>query len=158
MPQEMRARIEGIWRSIQITVPGTEFNFEFWTRNTPRRSTYPACRAVIAARRQGMGAEDAPADPMIRAIQRAYYLEARNPSDTETLVDLAGALGLDRGRFAADLQAPATQAALEQEIATAQRLGAHGLPSLVLEDGGRHRLLTIDYRDERVVLQQLRQL
>ena len=30
---------------------------------------------------------------MIHAIQRAYYLEARNPSDTQTLIELAGEIG-----------------------------------------------------------------
>ena len=35
---------------------------------------------------------------MIEAIQRAYYLEARNPSDRSTLLDLADNLGLDPDR------------------------------------------------------------
>jgi len=32
---------------------------------------------------------------MILAIQVAYYLHARNPSDDQTLVELAAALGLE---------------------------------------------------------------
>lgn len=52
MPADMRDKIKGIWQTIQQTVPGTPFNFEFWEKCTPRRSTYPACRAVIAARKQ----------------------------------------------------------------------------------------------------------
>ena len=95
MPAEMRARIEQTWRRIQTIVPGTEFNFEFWTRNTPRRSTYPACRAVLAAKHFDPALEA----PMIAAIQRAYYREARNPSDLETLSTLAAELGVDREAF-----------------------------------------------------------
>jgi putative protein-disulfide isomerase len=49
-------------------------------------------------------------------IQRAYYLEARNPSDNETLVELAADIGLDVERFSADLVAEATQRSLLAEI------------------------------------------
>ena len=39
-------------RRIEGRIPGVRFNFDFWTHCTPKRSTYPACRAVIAARAQ----------------------------------------------------------------------------------------------------------
>jgi putative protein-disulfide isomerase len=78
MPVELRRTISGHWRKIQETL-GAEFNFDFWTKCTPRRSTYPACRAVIAAANQQHESE------MILAIQRAYYLRAMNPSDTDIL-------------------------------------------------------------------------
>ncbi|GAM76629.1 thioredoxin [Vibrio ishigakensis] len=44
MPMEMRAAIESYWERISGLL-GTEFNHDFWRNNTPRRSTYPACRA-----------------------------------------------------------------------------------------------------------------
>ena len=52
MGSAMRERLQDTWRNIQRRVPGTRFNFDFWTSCSPRRSTWPACRAVIAARRQ----------------------------------------------------------------------------------------------------------
>ncbi|MGH8568578.1 MAG: DsbA family protein, partial [Gammaproteobacteria bacterium] len=70
MPEAMRQYIRGTWRRIEREVPGTRFNFGFWNRCRPRRSTYPACRAVIAAISRGPEFEE----PMIEAIQRAYYL------------------------------------------------------------------------------------
>ena len=103
MPQQMRDKISAIWQQIQQMLPATEFNHDFWQRCTPRRSTYPACRAVISARNQGAGFEE----PMILAIQRAYYLEARNPSEEETLAELAEAIGLDGDEFVRDLNAAA---------------------------------------------------
>jgi putative protein-disulfide isomerase len=87
MPMAQRETIAGYWGRIAEET-GAEFNFDFWQQCEPRRSTYPACRAVIAAARQG--AEEA----MIDAIQRAYYLRAMNPSNTSTLVQLAIELGL----------------------------------------------------------------
>lgn len=151
MPDAMRQAISGYWRVIQRKVPGTRFNFEFWERNTPRRSTYPACRAVIAARNQGEEFEES----MILGIQEAYYLQARNPSDDSTLVSLAGELGLDEERFAADLNASETRARLLEEIAEGQRLGAMGFPSLILQQGALARTLHYDYNDPRPLLRQL---
>jgi putative protein-disulfide isomerase len=143
MPEAMREYIQSTWRRIERAVPGTEFNFEFWTRCRPRRATYPACRAVIAAMIQSPDFEVS----MIESIQRAYYLEARNPSDNDTLINLAEAIGLDREHFAHDLNSAATQEDLLRQIRFGKRLGARGFPSLILENGGVYRPIAHDYND-----------
>ncbi|MEJ2575124.1 MAG: DsbA family protein [Gammaproteobacteria bacterium] len=148
MAEAMREHLRRTWRRIQERVPGTHFNFDFWERCRPRRSTWPACRAVIAARAQAPARED----DMILAIQRAYYLDARNPSEASTLVELAGALGLDAARFSSDLGAPATARVLQEEIATARGLGVDSFPSLVLEYGASRWPIPVDYRDARPML------
>ena len=66
MPPSMQAHLQQTWRRIQQDIPGTQFNFDFWTRCSPSRSTYPACRAIIATRMQALvskvhGAADTPA-------------------------------------------------------------------------------------------------
>jgi len=152
MPQQMRIYLQQTWRTIQQRVPGTRFNFSFWEECAPKRSTYPACRAVLAAKKQGAEFEE----PMIFAIQQAYYLQARNPSEDDLLISLAVEIGLDRARFAADLSAAATHEMLLQEIAFGRSIGVHGFPSLVLHQGDGHRLLEYDYNDPEVVLAQLR--
>lgn len=151
MPPEMRRYLQETWRNVQQRVPGTRFNFAFWEQCKPRRSTYPACRAVIAARRQFVQAEER----MILAIQQAYYLEARNPSDVEVLIALAEEIGLDTARFSADLGAAQTQTQLMEEIAFGRAIGVQGFPSLVLSHAGGYRLLNYDYNDPEVVLAQL---
>ncbi|HFD11524.1 MAG TPA: DsbA family protein, partial [Crenotrichaceae bacterium] len=104
MPETLQNTIRQTWQHIQTAVPGTEFNHEFWTTCQPRRSTYPACRAVIAARTQGNQYEQA----MINAIQHAYYLDAKNPSDDEVLIELAAKLKLDLKQFQTDLNSQQT--------------------------------------------------
>lgn len=151
MPAAMRSTLQETWRRIQQVVPGTEFNFDFWIRCVPRRSTYPACRAVIAAQRQGACYEE----PMILAIQEAYYREARNPSDDETLLDLATRLGLDAERFHKDLNSAETQSLLREQIGMSRKLGADGLPSLILEHNGLYRRLPYNYRDAGVILERI---
>jgi putative protein-disulfide isomerase len=152
MPQEMQRYLQRTWRQIQERVPGTRFNFAFWSDCRPRRSTYPACRAVIAASRQDPANESA----MILAIQEAYYLQARNPSDDDTLVALAAELGLDSERFGDDLDSPDTRAEFRRQIGLARALGVQGFPALVLVRDDGVQPLRLSYDDPEVVLRQLR--
>jgi len=151
MPEEMRQYLQKTWGTIQSRL-GTEFNFDFWTRCEPRRATYPACRAVIAAREQD--AEEA----MIDAIQQAYYLRAMNPSEDETLITLARELELDAARFEADLNSPSTRDELARQVAFSRGLGAQGFPGLILESGPGRWPVEYDYRDPAVTLAQLERL
>ncbi|BAW80114.1 hypothetical conserved protein [Candidatus Nitrosoglobus terrae] len=154
MPLTLQQKIQGIWKKIQKEVPRTEFNFDFWDKCHPRRSTYPACRAVIAAIKQGKVFEEA----MILQIQRAYYLQARNPSDDATLISLAVDLGLDRIQFINDLNSPETHAALTWEIQLSQTLGATGFPSLILKQLQHCYPLHIDYNSPLETIKQIKAL
>ncbi len=154
MPDSMRAQLRETWRRIQARIPGTRFNFDFWTVCAPRRSTWPACRAVIAVRRQEPAFDQA----MTAAVQRAYYLEARNPSDRETLIALAGEIGADSDRFARDLDAEDTRQALAEEIAKARGMGVDSFPSLVLGSAGSRWRIPVDYTDPAAMLETIRLL
>lgn len=151
MPDAMRQNLQATWQRIQQRLPQTRFNFDFWRLNTPRRATYPACRAVITARRLQPEAEDA----MILAIQQAYYLQARNPSDDATLIELANQIGLDSHAFKAQLGAPETQRELEQEILLTRQLGVRSFPSLVLTRGDGHWSVAVDYTSADAMLEAL---
>lgn len=148
MPDAMKTAIAGYWKKIQQHIPGTEFNFDFWTKCQPRRSTYPACRAVIAARLQNESIEK----EMIAAIQKAYYLKAKNPSDDDTLIDLAESLGLDKHKFKIDLNSASTQQQLEDDIRFAQRMGAQGFPSMMLEINDQYHYVPLDYNNPEAAL------
>ncbi|MEH6650188.1 MAG: DsbA family protein [Motiliproteus sp.] len=154
MPAEMQQFLRQTWQRIQQQIPGTEFNFDFWDHCSPRRSTYPACRAVIAAANQGAEYHA----KMTLAIQKGYYLEARNPSDDATLIGMAKALGLDVEGFTAELNAPQTQQRLMQDILRSQQLGAQGFPSLILQQGDQQWLLPLDYHNPDATLQRINSL
>ena len=150
MPPEQQQTIAGYWKDVAAKT-GAEFNFDFWTRCRPRRSTYPACRAVLVARRHGLE------DEMIDAIQRAYYLRATNPSDQETLVLLATELGLDPARFADALVSPETESELREEFALRRRLGVRSFPSLVLVNGDLSYSIGVNYLDFAPTLDTIEQ-
>jgi len=148
MPKTMQADIAGYWKKIQQHIPGTKFNFDFWKKCQARRSTYPACRAVIAARNQDPKLEKA----MIEGIQTAYYLEAKNPSNDNTLVTIAQSLGLEPKQFLSDLNAVETQQQLEKEILFAREIGAQGFPSMIIEKQGKHEIVPLDYNNSNPAL------
>jgi putative protein-disulfide isomerase len=154
MPADMQARIRSTWRRIQETIPGVEFNFDFWTRCVPRRSTWASCRAVIAARQQGEAFDRG----MTTAIQQAYYTQARNPSDTAVLLELAGELGLDTARFANDLDSDATCATLRGEMARCEAMRIHSFPALVLAAGASEWHIPVDYGDRAPMLELINDL
>lgn len=139
MSAEMQTMLQQAWRRIQQHIPGTEFNFAFWTDCKPRRSTWPACRAVLAAARQQQELA------MIEAIQQAYYLRAMNLSDDSTLLQLAAELGLDTERFAVDLNSEATRLRLQQQMRQAHSMPINGFPSLVLQTGRGLQPIPLDY-------------
>ena len=145
MPLEQQKTIAGYWEKVTEDT-GAKFNFDFWKNCQPRRSTYPACRAVLAAAKQC--AEQG----MIDAIQRAYYLRAMNPSDNSTLITLAAEMGLDEARFSEDLTGPEIQAALEQNFALRRKIGVNSFPSLVLAQGEVFLPIEVDYQSYQTSL------
>jgi len=111
----------------------------------------PACRAVIAARLQGAQFDRA----MTHAIQRAYYQNAKNPSDDAVLIELAVALGLDSAAFTAQLNSGSARQQLEQEIMFSRQLGVRGFPSLLLLAGNSSRVIQINFTDFKVMLEDI---
>ena len=151
MPEEMRLNVIDNWRRIQREIPGTEFNYDFWSRCSPRRSTYPACRAIIACRMQQPELES----EMLLLIQQAYYLLARNPSDLDVLVALAEQLGLDTRQFVDDIQSEVCQNVLLEEIEFCREINIFSFPSLVIKQGESYTPLDIDYNSSTNILSQI---
>jgi len=151
MPLAQQQAIAGYWKNIEGLL-GTQFNHDFWQQNTARRSTYPSCRAVIAARWQD--AEE----QMILALQEAYYLKAQNPSDTETHIMLAAELGLDVEKFTADLNSTELEQAFVEELQFAYSLPISGFPSMVLQHQGEVHVIPLDYKDHRGALQAISEI
>ncbi len=148
MNPAMRERLEATWHRIETNVPDTHFNFDFWRNCTPYRSTYPSCRAVIAAMQQGAEYDE----KMTKAIQQAYYQQERNPSLIETLVNIAGEIGLDRERFEQALSSDEVEQELQRQIGFAREIGAESYPALILAVNSSRWPVGIDYNDAAPML------
>ena len=152
MPEPMKHMLSQTWKQIETAIPGTQFNHSFWTEAQPRRSTWPSCRAVIAVRNQDPALET----PMISAIQEAYYLQAKNPSDTDVLATIAQQLGCDVKRFTNEIHSEATRNALLGELQLARQLGVQGFPSLRLKTAKEQIFeLPVNYNNPSAMLDQI---
>ena len=145
MPKAQQQAIIQHWKRIEQTL-GSHFNYDFWHLCKPRRSTYPACRSVIAAKKQTKEMD------MIQAIQEAYYVKAQNPSDYDTHYQLAQALGLNLERFKKDIMSSETEQSLQQQIQLSRSLPISGFPSLVLWHNSKWHPIKVDYLDHNTML------
>src|SRR5690606_16943240 len=110
------------------------------------RSTGPACRAAISARRQGR----AVAERVLRRLREAVYLDGR-PADTPDRVRaaLTGVPGLDLDALLADFDTDRVHALLRTEAAEARRVhpgteqaartGSTPYPGPPVGEGGQRR-------------------
>lgn len=151
MPEEMEEFLQQTWQQVSQQL-GSEFNFDFWTKCQPRRATYPACRGVLLARDEGLE------QPFYQAVQQAYYLQAKNPSDDDTLINIAAELGMDSSAFASALNSEHTQQRLQQEINQTRRLPIQGFPSLVMALNGDLILIELDYKNAQTSFKQIESL
>ncbi len=153
MPESMQLFLQQTWKKIEQTIPGTHFNFDFWTQCSPRRSTYPSNRAVIAARLQG-----AEFDELITTrIQQAYYQEAKNPSDNSTLIKLATDVGLNPQQFKNDISSDIVDQMLGEEIHLTRVLGMNSFPSLAIEKEGEVSHVNLNYTNSQEMITQIEQ-
>ena len=146
-PMDMKTKsyIQSAWRSVADRT-AAEFNHQFWVMCQPRRSTYPACRAVIAAGLQLNGSRER----YYEAVQRAYFLDARNPSNYETLISLAKEIGLNPIQFQEDLDSSAVQQTFREELNQVRSLGVSGFPTVIWHqqdatDGSHLKVLSRGY-------------
>jgi putative protein-disulfide isomerase len=148
MPQTMQNMLQNTWRNIEQKV-GTKFNYDFWSTCKPRRSTYLACQACISARVQGKEYE------MIKETQKAYYLNASNPSDRDTLERVASNINLDVEKFSLDLESEEIITIFEKDLNKRRKLGANGFPSLVLKINNKYFKIEVNYANHESVLKQI---
>ncbi|MBR8745105.1 DsbA family protein [Nocardiopsis sp. MG754419] len=90
-------------------------------------NTFDAHRLTHLAREHGLG------DAAHERLMRAQLVEARVLNDLDTLVGLAGEIGLDTERARAVLSGTEYTEQVREDIAAAQRLGATGVPFFVLD-------------------------
>ena len=150
----MQQALAATWQRIQQQIPGIEFNYDFWRHNSktqPRRSTYPSCRAVLAAKIQDPELEKA----MILSIQQAYFLHTKNPSNIDILTDIATSIGLKSEQFRHDMASQTVEIQLQEQLQLARRLSVQGFPSLVLRKGDRLHAIPLDYNNSHTMQQAI---
>lgn len=91
----------------------------------------PPSRAVLAA----ASLNDRLAFPMMKAIQSAFFAGGRDVTQTDTLIDLAAGLGLDREAFLQASTSASVRSKTRAQFVKTRQMGVRGLPALILQQG-----------------------
>ncbi|MCC6076207.1 DsbA family protein [Pseudomonas sp. GCM10022188] len=129
------------WQAVHART-GQSFRFEGALPAGFVYDTEPACRALVAVRQL----DPARLWPLLRAIQQAFYVEGRDVSRADVLVELAEAAGVARPAFAAAFDSAALREATAADFQRVQNLGIAGFPTLLAERNGQLALLTNGYQ------------
>ncbi len=127
---------------------------------TDRRQVFDSGPATLALTAVARTAPERELDAL-QAIQRARYVEGRDITRLDTLAAVLQALGLEPA--AALLAEPdaalrdANRARTDQAQALLQAFGARGVPSFILEEDGRRRMLNANtvYSNPQAFIDQL---
>jgi predicted DsbA family dithiol-disulfide isomerase len=107
-----------------------------------------ALQVTELARDQGLH------EPVHSRLMRAYWSEAADIGDEETLLDLVAEAGLDRAEAAAALAEGRYGERVQASTLAANRQGVHAIPAFVLEG----RLLVLGAQPEALFERAVEQL
>ena len=93
-----------------------------------------------------------------KEIQTTLEDALMNPSEEETLLQLADELGLDFDQFMADLSSDDVEQALQQQIQFTRQLPIQGFPSWVLEVDGEYHAIAVDYDSAQTSLVRITEI
>ncbi|PKO85262.1 MAG: 2-hydroxychromene-2-carboxylate isomerase [Betaproteobacteria bacterium HGW-Betaproteobacteria-12] len=103
--------------------------------NPPSRFPLPT-QAAARAYYWLHGQDCALARRFAHAVYRAFFVDDRDISAPETVLDIAAGLGIDRAALAAALQTPEVKARLKDECDAALAAGVFGSPHVIID--GEH--------------------
>lgn len=152
MTELMQKQIIQNWNTIEKTIPGIKFNYDFWIKCVARRSTYPSCRAILATIKQDINLER----DMLKLIQQAYYLDAKNPSDYNVLYELSKKLDLDHNQFVRDINSEEINNELMSQVQLCSDIGADSFPSLYLKTNVTYQPIVLDYNNADIILDHIK--
>jgi len=131
-PEAGKAEIMTHWEAAARHPDGERINVALMRqRDFPYPYSMPGLLACKAAEFQGGPAAHW---DMFDRVQEAHAVEARNIADFEVLRECARDVGLDVPRWERDFRSPEVRAAVERDLAEAQRRGIYAVPTLLFND------------------------
>ena len=123
---------------------GLHFDFDAITRSP---------NTLLSHRLIALAPDDA-REAVIDAVYAAYFEQGRDLGDLETLVEVAGAAGLDREAMRVLLQGDAAREQVQAEARWAQEAGISGVPFFIVDN----RYAWSGAQPPEAIVQMLRQL
>ncbi|MEF9873747.1 MAG: DsbA family oxidoreductase [Glutamicibacter sp.] len=107
----------------QAAAEGLNYDFA----NLKVANSFTALRVLEYAKKHGAGNE------MKEALLSAHFEKGLNTGDLETLLELAGTLGLDTGELRAKLSSGSYVEEVNADIVQARELGISGVPFFIID-------------------------
>lgn len=156
MSEQQRHEIQSHWLKVQAATDRA-FDFQHCLPDGFIYNTLPACRAVAVL----FCVEPTLAWNYLDALHTAFYERGLDITDDGNLVDVATNLGLPEKSFAAAIQDPAADDALQADLQLTVDNGVTGFPSLLIELAGKNgkpdykRLLVVGYEPYESVVEKI---
>ena len=125
------------WRDVH-RLTGQPFVFEGAMPEGFVYNTEPASRAVIAV----AGIDADAIFPYFKSVQAAFYAQGRDVTRTETLAELAVQHNIGKPRFLESFESEEARNKTRTHFRVTREAGVRGFPTIVLQSGAGHKLLT----------------
>jgi putative protein-disulfide isomerase len=140
-----KAEIRNHWRHVEAA-SGLPFDDAMLMSPGFVYDTEPACRAVVTAREM-----QGDAIKLLKAIQAAFYRDARDVTDDEVLIAIAAENAFAENTFAEKLRSDAMREATRTDFQLAASIGVRGFPMLCAARGNELHAITNGYAPLQVV-------
>lgn len=129
------------WQRVQAST-GQEFNTAILGLEHFEYDTEPPCRAAVAVREL----DEAKLFTFFQALQQAFYVDARDITQSDVLADIAEKEGIDREKFLELFADEKMRDKTKADAYKARSMGANAFPSLVFIDEEGHLCVMKGYR------------
>ncbi len=143
-------RFHALWEQV-TAVTGQQFSMGLPSGPGFVYNSRPACLGVMAAR----AVNDRPPFEFLEAMQRAFFLEARDITSTTVMGEIAAACGIDARAFREALSSDATTRAVDAEMDGCRRYGTQALPATLVETETGRSLFAGGYVSDEFLLRGL---
>lgn len=130
---------------------GQVFNQALFEKDSFDYNTEPACRALVTAR----CLDEEKIFTFIYALQKAFYQDARDITQTNVICDIASETGLDKEVFRELFLSQKMKESTEADKYKARSMGANSFPSLVFIDEEGHLYVLKGYRSFQEIKKHL---
>jgi putative protein-disulfide isomerase len=153
MTAAFKEMLRGHWRHV-AAASALPFSEAILERDDFVYDTEPPCRGVVTAR----ALDPAKAFEYFKAVQLAFYRDAREATDASVLAGIAVECGYDGAEFARAFDSQAMHEAVRGDFARAQALGVSGFPTLAVGYGPELYLVTSGFVTEDVLEHRLAEI
>jgi len=146
----LRSSIRHHWQSVS-DASGQPFDFARFDDQQFIYDTEPACRALVSVR----NVEPNKSLAMFEALQRSFYAEDLDITQTNVLSEIAESVGVDKSVFLNLFNHHDTQSLTNGDFVRTRNFGVQGFPSILCQDGETILVLTSGYQSYSALVPQL---